>query len=148
MPDTITLTPRVVPGAPPPAPASKAPKKKRKGGKTKEESEGGTHVVIPETTTAALIEKAPEESDMKEGIVAPQLVAQPSEDAQTPVSDHKPSHIVDMLSKRLKANNKKIVSARLRGPLLGCACATWDLSLACVDDTSWARAHCDWVRQY
>ena len=68
MPDTpITVTPRVVPGAPPPAPVSKSQKKKRKGGaKTKEESEAGSHVAVPDTTSAALIEEAPKQSDVKD----------------------------------------------------------------------------------
>ncbi|TFK94620.1 hypothetical protein K466DRAFT_292806 [Polyporus arcularius HHB13444] len=109
MPDTpAPLTPRIVPGAPPPAPVTKSQKKKRKGPKTKEGSDAGSHVVVPDTTSAALIEKAPEEADIKEGVVAPQLVAQPSEDAQTPTTDVKPSPVVEMLNKRLRTNGKKI----------------------------------------
>ena len=77
--------------------------------KPKDASESDAHVVVPDTTTAALIEKAPEPSDVKEGAVAPQLVAQASEEPQTP-AELKPSPIVDMLNKRLKANGKKIVS--------------------------------------
>ncbi|KAI0371149.1 hypothetical protein BV20DRAFT_965824 [Pilatotrama ljubarskyi] len=107
MPETITTTPRVVPGAPPPPPPSKSQKKKRKTAKTKEASEPDAHVVVPDTTTAALIEKAPEEKDIKEGTVAPELVAQTSEGSGTSV-ELKLSPIVDMLSKRLKANGKKI----------------------------------------
>ncbi|KAI0655963.1 hypothetical protein C8Q70DRAFT_922658 [Cubamyces menziesii] len=107
MPETITTTPRIVPGAPPPPPVSKSQKKKRKTTKPKEASETESHVAVPDTTTAALIDKAPAESDVKEGIVAPQLVAQASEEPQTPV-DVKPSPIVEMLNKRLKANRKKI----------------------------------------
>lgn len=110
MPDTPVASPRVVPGAPPPV--SKPQKKKRKGGKAKEESEGGSHLTVPDTTTAALIDKAPEEIDLKEGVVAPQLMAQVSEGLLTPARDGKQSPIVDMVSKRLKANNKKIVSDR------------------------------------
>ncbi|OSD04029.1 hypothetical protein PYCCODRAFT_1364691 [Trametes coccinea BRFM310] len=109
MPETITTTPRVVPGAPPPPPVSKSAKKKRKAGaKSKEpQSETESHVVVPDTATAALIEKAPEEKDVKEGAVAPQLVAQTSQEPDSPV-EIKPSPIVEMLNKRLKANNKKI----------------------------------------
>ncbi|KAI0633408.1 hypothetical protein C8Q77DRAFT_1217818 [Trametes polyzona] len=108
MPETITTTPRVVPGAPPPPPPSKSQKKKRKTAKPKDAaSESDAHVVVPDTTTAALIEKAPDESDVKEGVVAPQLVAQASEESQTP-NGLKPSPIVEMLNKRLKANGKKI----------------------------------------
>ncbi|RPD78222.1 hypothetical protein L226DRAFT_286231 [Lentinus tigrinus ALCF2SS1-7] len=109
MPDSpVILTPRIVPGAPPPAPVTKSQKKKRKGTQKKEESDTGSHVAVPDTTSAALIDKAPEETDIKEGAVAPQLVAQPSEDGQTPVTDVKPSPIVEMLNKRLRANGKKI----------------------------------------
>ncbi|KAI0356158.1 hypothetical protein OH77DRAFT_1423757 [Trametes cingulata] len=107
MPETITTTPRVVPGAPPPPPPSKSQKKKRKAAKPKEASESDSHVVVPDTTTAALIEKAPDEKDVKEGAVAPELVAQTSEGPQSPV-ELKPSPIVEMLNKRLKANGKKI----------------------------------------
>ncbi|KAI0743781.1 hypothetical protein C8Q80DRAFT_860101 [Daedaleopsis nitida] len=107
MPDTTApSTPRIVPGAPPPPPLSKSQKKKRKTGKSKEESETGSHVAVPDPTTAALIEKAPDESDVKGGVVAPQLVAQPSE---APSLDIKPSPVVDLLNKRIKANNKKII---------------------------------------
>lgn len=127
MPDTpVTLTPRAVPGAPPPPPVTKSQKKKRKGPKTKEESDAGSHIAVPDTTSAALIEKAPEDTEIKEGVVAPQLVAQPSEDAQSPATDVKPSPIVEMLNKRLRANGKKIVSPCLAGrcmlpSLLSCA---------------------------
>ncbi|KAI0645378.1 hypothetical protein C8Q79DRAFT_911104 [Trametes meyenii] len=112
MPETITTTPRVVPGAPPPPPQSKSQKKKRKGPKPKEASETESHVAVPDLTTATLIEKAPGESDVKEGVVAPELVAQASEEPQTPV-ELKPSPIVEMLNKRLKANGKKI--SRIQG---------------------------------
>ncbi|KAI0769327.1 hypothetical protein BD413DRAFT_81589 [Trametes elegans] len=108
MPETITTTPRIVPGAPPPPAPSKSQKKKRKTTKPKEASESDSHVVVPDTTTAALIEQAPDQQDVKEGAVAPQLVAQTSEEPQTPV-ELKPSPIVDMLNKRLKANGKKII---------------------------------------
>ncbi|KAH9855194.1 hypothetical protein C2E23DRAFT_751794 [Lenzites betulinus] len=107
MPETITTAPRVVPGAPPPPAPSKTQKKKRKGGKGKDASESDAPVAVPDTTTAALIDHAPEESDIKEGVVAPQLVAQASTESHTPVG-LKATPIVDMLNKRLKANGKKI----------------------------------------
>ncbi|KAL1942664.1 hypothetical protein VTO73DRAFT_4904 [Trametes versicolor] len=112
MPETVTTTPRVVPGAPPPPAPSKSQKKKRKAGKPKEASESDVPVAVPDTATAALIEKAPEASDVKEGAVAPQLVAQVSEEPQTP-AELKLSPIVDMLNKRLKANGKKITRIQL-----------------------------------
>ncbi|KAI0829685.1 hypothetical protein BC628DRAFT_1358217 [Trametes gibbosa] len=107
MPETITITPRIVPGAPPSPAPSKTQKKKRKGGKPKEASETDAQVAVPDTATAALIDHAPEESDIKEGVVAPQLVAQISTEPHTPVG-LKATPIVDMLNKRLKANGKKI----------------------------------------
>lgn len=120
MPETVTTTPRVVPGAPPPPAPSKSQKKKRKAGKPKEASESDAPVAVPDTATAALIEKAPEASDVKEGAVAPQLVAQVSEEPQTP-AELKLSPIVDMLNKRLKANGKKIVSTLAGAVCTSCA---------------------------
>ncbi|OBZ68064.1 hypothetical protein A0H81_11920 [Grifola frondosa] len=108
MSEAASPTLRIVPGAPPPPP-SKSQKKKRKVTKTKS-SDDGAQVSVPDAMSAALLEQAPEESDLKEGSVAPQLVVQPSEEIQTPVEDvsQKPSPIVELLNKRLKANTKKI----------------------------------------
>ncbi|THH00884.1 hypothetical protein EW026_g1695 [Hermanssonia centrifuga] len=104
-----TPTIRLVPGAPPP-PASKTQKKKRKTTK-KQSGQPEEQVVVPDAHTSALIEHAPSVDDIKEGTVAPELVAQPSESARdlSPGPDELLSPIVDMLNKRLKATNKKIL---------------------------------------
>lgn len=70
------------------------------------------HVVVPDAHTAALIDHAPSEGDVREGSVAPELVART--DSAAPVSpggagEPKVSPLVDMLQKRLKATGKKIV---------------------------------------
>ncbi|KAF9808926.1 hypothetical protein IEO21_07691 [Rhodonia placenta] len=103
-------TVRIVPGAPPPAPPSKAQKKKRKTAKAKStEPETVDHVEVPDPVAAALIDKAPTEVDVRESSITPSLVAQP-EEPQSPVEDNvlKPSPIIDMLNKRLKAIQKKM----------------------------------------
>ncbi|KAH7927507.1 hypothetical protein BV22DRAFT_1031696 [Leucogyrophana mollusca] len=101
--------PRYVPGAPPPAALSKSQKKKRKIVKNKTaDSPVEGSVTIPDTTAAALVEKAPEESELKEGAVAPELVAGSD---YAPGSDDplsRPSPIIELLQKRIKALNKKI----------------------------------------
>lgn len=99
---------RVVPGAPPPAPLSKSQKKKRKGKKTGEAEEPLT---IPDPTSAALIEKAPEPVDVQGGAVAPELVSKVELPSATPEEEisYKPSPIVELINKRLKATAKKIV---------------------------------------
>jgi hypothetical protein len=107
---------RYVPGAPPPTPASKASKKKRKpakGGRS-EDSPALSTVPIPDSTSAALIEKAPGASDIKEGIVVDTLLADPNTTngipSGSPASDEaKHSPIVDLIHKRIKATSKKIV---------------------------------------
>ena len=68
---------------------------------------------MPDAHTAALIDHAPSETDVREGSVAPSLVAR--QDSLPPTSpggldDPRATPIVDMLNKRLKATNKKIVS--------------------------------------
>ncbi|CAL1707036.1 unnamed protein product [Somion occarium] len=114
MADATSPAQRLVPGAPPPPPAPKSQKKKRKTTKAKstaDSTEG--HVDIPDSTSAALIDHAPQPEDVKEGHVAPQLIVQPSESGEpsTPLQEgsQKPSPLVDMLNKRLKATNKKIL---------------------------------------
>ncbi|KAJ7045476.1 hypothetical protein C8F04DRAFT_1064898 [Mycena alexandri] len=97
---------RIVPGAPPPKELSKSARKKRK---TKSKAEASTPVL--ESSSAALIEKAPEASEIEAGAVAPELVVQPEPEA-VPVAEEeivlKPSPIVDLIHKRLKATSKKI----------------------------------------
>ncbi|KAF8210195.1 hypothetical protein K438DRAFT_1916698 [Mycena galopus ATCC 62051] len=98
---------RIVPGAPPPKEPSKSARKKRKA---KSKAEPGTPDVL-ESSSAALIEKAPEPSDIQAGAVAPELVAQPEPENTTAPEDEivlKPSPIVDLIHKRLKATSKKI----------------------------------------
>ncbi|KAF8070001.1 hypothetical protein FPV67DRAFT_1485758 [Lyophyllum atratum] len=104
------LTQRIVPGAPPPAPLSKSQKKKRKA-KKPTESTPDSPVVIPDAISAALVEEAPDAADVREGSVAPELVAQV--EPQTPILPEeelllKPSPIVELIHKRLKATTKKI----------------------------------------
>lgn len=109
MSDAPTPTTRIVPGAPPPAPLSKSQKKRRKGAKGKSEAE--SPVVISTPLAAALVDHAPTEADVKQGAVAPELVAQP-EESLLPVEEPaiKLSPIVDLVSKRMKATHKKLVS--------------------------------------
>jgi len=105
------LTQRIVPGAPPPAPLTKSQKKKRKA-KKPTESTPDSPVAIPDAISAALVEEAPDAADVREGSVAPELVAQV--EPQTPILPEeemllKPSPIVELIHKRLKATTKKIV---------------------------------------
>ena len=104
---------RLVPGAPPPAPLSKSQKKKRKGAKSGDISEAASPLVVSTPLGASQIETAPSATEVKEGLVAPQLTATLSVDAQSAVGDdlgYKPSPVVDLVHKRLKATHKKIVS--------------------------------------
>lgn len=106
-----TVAARLVPGAPPPAPAAKSQKKKKsKPGKKSDQPD--ETVEILDAHAAALIDHAPSEGDVKDGSVAPELIARTT--STRPVSpaggdEIKLSPIVDMLSKRVKATNKKIV---------------------------------------
>ncbi|RDB16820.1 hypothetical protein Hypma_002371 [Hypsizygus marmoreus] len=110
MPEAV-VTQRFVPGAPPPVALSKSQKKKRKGKKPADESTPDSPVAVPDAVSAALIEQAPEASDIREGSVAAELVAQPEVQA-SPLPEEevllKPSPIVDLIHKRLKATTKKI----------------------------------------
>ena len=112
MADVTTPTQRIIPGAPPPTAVSKSQKKKRKTNKPKESSDPADgHVDIPDTASAAPTDEAPKAEDVKEVHVAPQLTAQPSEvEPGTPLPDgQKASPAVDLLNKRMKPLNKKIV---------------------------------------
>jgi len=110
---TDILPQRIVPGAPPLLPLSKTQKKKRKSGRTNlAESPAVDTVSIPDSTSATLFEKAPQESDIKEGSVADSSVVQHERANGTQVSSddsHKPSPIVEIVFKRLKSATKKIV---------------------------------------
>lgn len=101
---------RIIPGAPPPPPLTKSQLKKKR--KTKAKATEPSPVEIADSTAAALVEKAPEATDIKEGAVAPDLVAQVSQSESQTVDDASLtlSPIVDLVNKRLKATNKKIVS--------------------------------------
>lgn len=104
---------RFVPGAPPPAPLSKAQKKKRRTVKKDEPSE--EPVSISNSHEAALVDKAPSETDIKSGEVADVLVAHEEAPTTSAVADEpevggpKTSPVVEMLGKRIKALGKKIV---------------------------------------
>lgn len=113
MPEPVAVTQRLVPGAPPPAPLSKTQKKRRKA---KVKSDGPEDVqVIPDATTAALIEKAPEPADVQQGTLVPELVVQDSRAPSVFEEDSllKNSPIVELVTKRFKATNKKIVRHRI-----------------------------------
>lgn len=101
---------RIVPGAPPPAPVTKSQKKKRSKG-AKGKSDTDSPVVISTPLDAALVGQAPSETEVKEGVVASELVVQPEEPQQA-IEDSaiKLSPIVDLVSKRMKALHKKLVS--------------------------------------
>ncbi|KAJ8518125.1 hypothetical protein ONZ45_g4737 [Pleurotus djamor] len=107
-----TPSTRFVPGAPPPQPLSKSQKKRRAKG-PKSENAPESPVIITDTTSAALVEKAPEPEEVREGSLAPELVAQPeAPQPATPLPEEeavlKNSPIVELVNKRLKATNKKI----------------------------------------
>ncbi|KAF9227464.1 hypothetical protein BS17DRAFT_695297 [Gyrodon lividus] len=100
---------RIVPGAPPSIAPSKSQRKKRKTGnksKTPDSPAEGS-VVIPDATSPVLAEKAPEEDDVKEGNVAPELVAASEAPTYDEVSP-KPSPVIELLQKRMRTLNKKI----------------------------------------
>jgi hypothetical protein len=102
---------RIVPGAPPPTPLSKTQKKKRKAkAKSAEPSDVPT---VPEATSAALTEKTPESSEPQEAtLLAPEVIAQSDSQMSLLPEEEvllKPSPIVDLIHKRLKATTKKIV---------------------------------------
>ncbi|KAF9526524.1 hypothetical protein CPB83DRAFT_857672 [Crepidotus variabilis] len=101
-----TASQRLVPGAPPLALLSKSQRKKRRA-QGKSENEPDTPIT-GDATSAAVLEKAPEPSEVREGSLAPELISRsasvlPEEDVLL-----KPSPIVDLVTKRLKATTKKI----------------------------------------
>jgi hypothetical protein len=111
----VEATSRIVPGAPPPTPITKSQKKKRKAGKGKGSAEPDSPAVVPDATAANVLDQASGGSDVKEDTVSPQVAAPPSvnEGPQSAVEDdvgYKPSPVVDLVHKRLKAIHKKIVS--------------------------------------
>ena len=109
MPEPVVQ--RIVPGAPPPTPLSKTQKKKRKA-KAKS-AEPGDASALPEATSAALAEKTPE---TQEATLAPEVIAQSDSQMSLLPEEEvllKPSPIVDLIHRRLKATTKKIVSTLL-----------------------------------
>ncbi|EPQ57440.1 hypothetical protein GLOTRDRAFT_110573 [Gloeophyllum trabeum ATCC 11539] len=98
---------RIVPGAPPPPPVSKSQKKKRKTAKKPGDAPAESPVAVPDATSAALVDKAPTEADVREGSVAPELVAKP-EDGTQPNEPSKPAPSVELVHKRIKHVGKKI----------------------------------------
>lgn len=104
------LAQRVVPGAPPPAPLSKAQKKKRRGGKKEDEAQ--SPVALSDAHAAALTERAPDDTDIKSGAVAEELVVlpEPAKEDQPEQTVAKSSPVIELLMKRIKALHKKIVS--------------------------------------
>ena len=109
MPEPVVQ--RIVPGAPPPTPLSKTQKKKRKV-KAKS-AEPGDASALPEATSAAPTEKTPESPEIREPTLAPDVIAQSDSQMSLLPEEEvllKPSPIVDLIHRRLKATTKKIVS--------------------------------------
>jgi len=105
MPEPVAQ--RIVPGAPPPTPLSKTQKKKRKA-----KAPGDAPATI-DSPSVAISEKTPEPAEVQESTPAPESLTR-SESHATPLPEEdvllKPSPIVDLVHKRLKATTKKIVS--------------------------------------
>ncbi|KIK09725.1 hypothetical protein K443DRAFT_671049 [Laccaria amethystina LaAM-08-1] len=99
---------RIVPGAPPPVPLSKTQKKKRKANKPKD---ADSPIAATDAAAAVVLEKAPEPIEVQEPTLAPEAVPS-TENPSTPLPEEeillKPSPIVDLVHKRLKATSKKI----------------------------------------
>ncbi|KAK0455457.1 uncharacterized protein EV420DRAFT_1553762 [Desarmillaria tabescens] len=101
---------RIVPGAPPPPPLTKSQiKKKRKAKAKANESIPGSPAATPDPAT--VVEKEGENIDVQNDTVAPEATAQ--EDVPAPPAEPevplKMSPIVELINKRLKATNKKIL---------------------------------------
>jgi hypothetical protein len=108
MPEPVVQ--RIVPGAPPPTPLSKTQKKKRKA-KAKS-AEPGDAPALLEATSVAPTEKSPEVLESQEATLAPEVIAQSDSQMSLLPEEEvllKPSPIVDLIHKRLKATTKKIV---------------------------------------
>ena len=106
----IAPSQRIVPGAPPPPLLSKSQKKKRKSViKPK-----GTDAPSPESDSKgnSVAEKIPEEPDVKKDAVAEVVETTQLEPTQEAIQDKskKASPAVELLNKRIKVQNKKLVS--------------------------------------
>ena len=123
----VEATPRIVPGAPPPTLVSKSQKKKRKAVKGKGSAEPDSPAVIPDTADPSVADQTPGVSEVKEVTVSPSYVAPSASEAPQSAMDddvsYRPSPVVDLVHKRLKAIHKKIVSVFL----LPTACMSWVL---------------------
>lgn len=109
----VEATSRIVPGAPPPTPISKSQKKKRKTGKGRGSAEPDSPALAPDNAASVVLDSALSGSDVKESTVAPQVAPSVNEAPQSAVEEdigYKPSPVVDLVHKRLKAIHKKIVS--------------------------------------
>jgi hypothetical protein len=110
----VDATTRIVPGAPPPTPVSKSQKKKRKTVKGKGSVEPDNPAIIPDTTAASVSDQKPDASDEKEVAAPPNHIVAPASEAPPSATEddisYKPSPVVDLVHKRLKAIHKKIVS--------------------------------------
>ncbi|KAG2016293.1 hypothetical protein CC2G_009471 [Coprinopsis cinerea AmutBmut pab1-1] len=102
---------RFVPGAPEPAPLSKAQKKRRRAKKTDGAQDANEAPVAGADPVSATASNAPEPSEAREGSLAPPEV-QVAESTGSPLPEEqvllKPSPIVELVTKRLKATTKKI----------------------------------------
>ncbi|KNZ76684.1 hypothetical protein J132_09217 [Termitomyces sp. J132] len=100
-----TVAQRIIPGAPPPAPLTKSQRKKRKAKKATESTPDSPEAPV-DVASSVLTEQAPEAEEVREAstTTAPEL--------QTPAVEEevvlKPSPIVELIQKRLKATSKKI----------------------------------------
>jgi hypothetical protein len=111
----VEATARLVPGAPPPARISKSQKKKRKPVKGKSSAEADSAAVVPDAPASSVLSQVPSIPDGKEVTVVPSHVTTlaSNEIFQPALEDdagYKPSPVVDLVHKRLKAIHKKIVS--------------------------------------
>lgn len=101
---------RLIPGALLPSAPSKSQRKKRKTG-TKSKTPGSPaegSVTIPDAPSTAVVDRVPDETDPKEDNVSPELVAA----SEAPTHDDlnsKHSPVVELLQKRMRTLNKKIV---------------------------------------
>lgn len=115
MPEPVVQ--RIVPGAPPPTPLSKTQKKKRKA-----KAKSGEELGDAPAESQALNEQTPEPSEPQDAVLAPEPVAQSDSQMSLLPEEEvllKPSPIVDLIHKRLKATTKKIVLNLLFSDVVG-----------------------------
>ena len=106
----VAPAPRVIPGAPPPVAPSKSQKKKRRtGAKSKTPgSPAEDSVTIPDAPSPAPIDGTPNETDIKEDN-APHELAAASEAPTHDDANPKASPVIELVQKRMRTLNKKIV---------------------------------------